>query len=93
MLFLERAAKAKTSVDLLGDTILRRVVTGALNLPQQIAVQSVEAQMRAVDSRFKVAKLQNPREVARLAERYLVNLASDSAATGTTGLRAYGFNI
>lgn len=76
VLFRERAASARNAIDVLGDPILRRVVTGALGLPEQIAVQSVEAQSRAVSSRLDVAKLQDPREVNRLAERYLMNRAS-----------------
>nr|WP_264185484.1 DUF1217 domain-containing protein [Roseicella aerolata] len=79
LLFEERAANAKTAYDVLGDPVLRRVVTGALGLPQQIVVQPVETQARAITSRLDLAKLQNPREVARLAERYVL------AAAGGTG--------
>lgn len=84
MLFRERAATAKTAYDVLGDPVLRRVVTGALGLPQGIAVQSVEAQARALTSRLDLDKLQNPREVAKLAERYVV------AAAGSGGGAAAG---
>ena len=44
-------------------------------------VQSVEAQARAVTSRLDLAKLQDPREVAKLAERYVVAAAGNAAAT------------
>ena len=93
LLFQEKAASATTSIAVLGDPILRRVVTGALGIPQEIAVQSVEAQMRAVDRRYDIAKLQNPREVQRMAERYLTNLSLSTAASGgNTSLARYGFN-
>ena len=41
---------AKTAYDVLGDPVLRRVLTAALGLPQGIVVQSVEAQARALPS-------------------------------------------
>lgn len=95
--FIQKAANAKTSIDVLGDAILRRVVTGALNLPQEIAVQPVSTQARAVDTRYDIAKLQNPREVQKLAERYLTNLALNNATSGNnsgnSGLAAFGFNV
>lgn len=93
--FRNRAARAKTSFDVLGDSVLRRVVTGALGLPQQLALQSVEAQGRAVDSRLKIATLQNPKEVNRLAERYLVNMPATSGAgvLDTSSLAQFGFNV
>lgn len=84
LIFRERAATAKTAYAVLGDPVLRRVVTTALGLPQQIAVQSVEAQARAITSRLDLGKLQDPKEVARLAERYVV-AAAGSASTTSTG--------
>jgi Protein of unknown function (DUF1217) len=83
MLFRERAGTAKTAYDVLGDPVLRRVLTTALGLPQAIVVQSVEAQARALTSRLDLDKLQNPREVAKLAERYVV-AAAGSSGTSTS---------
>ena len=80
MLFRERASSAKTAYDVLGDPVLRRVATAALGLPQGIVVQSVEAQARAVTARLDLGKLQNPREVAKLAERYVVAAANGNGA-------------
>ena len=93
--FSERAGRVRTSLDVLGDAVMRRVVTGALGLPQQIAIQSVEAQARAVDSRLKVEKLQNPAEARRIAERYLITqVGTSNAATANTSLLAkYGYSV
>ena len=94
LLFQQKAAGAISSLEVLGDPILRRVVTRALGIPQEIAVQSVEAQVRALDNRFDIAKLQNPREVQKMAERYLTNLSlSTAAGGGSTGLARYGFKV
>lgn len=88
MAFRDRAARAKTAYDVLGDPVLRRVVTGALGLPQQLAVQSVETQARVIASRLDLAKLQNPREVAKLAERYVVAAAGSGDGAGPSGVLA-----
>lgn len=80
--FLEAARNAEDVFDVLGDPVLRRVVTGALGLPAQIAVQSVEAQGRAVTARLKVESLQDDRAVRKLAERYLVAAAANAGAAG-----------
>lgn len=79
--FLESAKDAADVFGVLGNPVLRRVVTGALGLPEQIAVQSVEAQGRAVASRLKVESLQDDRAVRKLAERYLIAAAAKAAGT------------
>lgn len=79
--FLESAKGATDVYDVLGDPVLRRVVTGALGLPDQIAVQSVEAQGRALSARLRVETLQDDRAVRKLAERYLIAAADKAAAS------------
>jgi hypothetical protein len=84
--FQGRAARARSTLDVLGDPVLRRVVTGALGLPPQLALQSVEAQARAVSARLEVARLQDPREAARIAERYVLAAAGSASGAGGVGL-------
>ncbi len=82
LLFRDKAASgAEGAFAVLGDPILRRVVSAAVGLPTSIAVQSVETQARALESRLKLEKLRDPREVQRLAERYLISRAGESAGT------------
>ncbi|MCA3386798.1 MAG: DUF1217 domain-containing protein [Roseomonas sp.] len=84
--FAENAKTVKNAYDILGNGVMRRVVMGALGLPDQIAIQPVEAQARAVTSRLKIADLQNPAKVRALAERYLMAEAEKAAgATANTG--------
>lgn len=84
VVFRERAASVDGNVyAVLGDPILRRVITGALGLPDSIAVQPVETQARAVQARLKLERLDNPKEVQRLAERYLANVAMKEASTSS----------
>ena len=83
-LYFIQNAGAKTDVyGILGNAVMRRVVTGALGLPAQIAVQSVETQARAITSRMKVADLQDPKKVQALAQRYV--MAQAGTATGSSG--------
>ena len=74
---------------MLGDPIIRRVVTGALGLPREIAIQSVETQARAVASRLDIRKLEDPREIQRLAERYLLSRSGEWS--GSDPLARFGF--
>ncbi|UPY36837.1 DUF1217 domain-containing protein [Sediminicoccus sp. KRV36] len=93
ILFKDRAPAVNNSIyAVLGDPILRRVVTGALGIPQELAIQSIEAQARAVSARLDIRKLEDPKEVQRLAERYLMNRANqNSTANGADILARYGF--
>jgi len=79
--FREKAANVTDVYTILGDPVLRRVVTGALGLPQAIAVQSVEAQARAVTSRLDLGKLTRPAEVEKLVSRYLVSQAGSGGVS------------
>jgi hypothetical protein len=90
VVFQDRASAVGGNVyAVLGDPILRRVITGALGLPESIAVQPVETQARAVQSRLNLDKLNNPKEVQRLAERYLANVAmNETADSGTSSALA-----
>lgn len=85
--FLEAASTATDVYDVLGNGVMRRVVTGALGLPDAMAVQPIETQGRAVTSRMKIDSLQDDKAVRKLAERYLIaaaNAASDSSSSSST---------
>ncbi len=79
--FQQRAPSVKNAYDILGDAVLRRVVTKALGLPDQLAVQSVEAQARVINSRLKLDSLSDPRQASKFAERYVVARASESSGS------------
>ena len=70
--FLQQAKSAKTALDILGDPINRAVVTTALGIPREIAFQSLTAQENAITARLDVKKLQDPKFVANLTNRYLL---------------------
>ncbi|MFM7691934.1 MAG: DUF1217 domain-containing protein, partial [Alphaproteobacteria bacterium] len=77
--FSENAKTVKSVYDILGNGVMRRVVLGALGLPDQIAIQPVETQAKAVTSRLKLTDLQDPAKVRAIAERYLMAQADKAA--------------
>jgi len=85
--FRAEAGKTTSALQVLGDPVLRRVVTTTLGLPLQIAFQSVEAQERAISTRIDIRKLSDPKFVDSFAQRYLITRARDAAA-GADGTQA-----
>ena len=78
--FREQAGKVGSVLQILGDPVLRRVVTTTLGLPLEIAVQSLDAQQKAIGSRLDVARLHDPKFVETFAQRYLLAMADKAAA-------------
>lgn len=56
--FLRKIGSVKGSLDILGDKVLRSVVTYTLGLPDQIALQSIKKQQQLIEARLDIAKLQ-----------------------------------
>lgn len=81
--FIKNAATQTDIYGILGNAVMRRVVTGALGLPTGIAVQSVETQARAVTARLKLTDLQDPKKVQQLAQRYVMAQANSGSATAS----------
>lgn len=70
--FEKYITSATSSVyNILGDSILRDVVTSTLGLPAQIAVQPVETQAAAVTSRLNISKLNDKTYRDAFIKRYL----------------------
>ncbi len=85
--FIQQAGSI-TSVDgILGNITLRNVVTTALDVPKQIAFQSINAQEQAISTRLNVKDFQNKSFVQNFAERFLIdnniNASSSSPASPT----------
>ena len=90
--FTENAKTVKSPFDILGNGPMRRVVIGALGLPDQIAIQPVETQARAVLAKLKIADLQDPVKVRAIAERYLMAEADKAAAAAGASAGADPFS-
>jgi hypothetical protein len=74
ILFKKIAKDLDTPIKILGSALGREVVTTALGLPKQIALQSLEAQEKAITQRMDAKKLKQPAFVDKLVQRYLIQL-------------------
>ena len=63
--FLRNIGNVTSPYEILGDNVLRSVVTFTLNLPQQIAVQSVESQARLIEGRLDLDKFKGVESTGR----------------------------
>lgn len=78
-------ASTITSVDqILGDPVMRTVVTTALNLPLEIAFQPLEAQEKAISSRLDLKQFQDPKFVETFTQRYLLAAGASATNAGQT---------
>ncbi len=77
--FRDKAASVKKADDILGDPVLRRVVTTTLGIPLQIAFQTLNAQESAITSKLDIKQLKDKKFVETFARRYLVAAAADPA--------------
>jgi hypothetical protein len=78
-------ASTITSVDqILGDPVLRNVVTTALGIPETIAIQDLPAQEQAITSRLDITKFQNPAFVNTFVQQYLIQTNLTGSSSGST---------
>ena len=75
-------ASTITGVDqVLGDPILRDVVTTTLGLPLEIAFQPLQTQEKAITSRLDLATFKDPATVERFTQQYLIAKAQAPSTT------------
>lgn len=68
--------------ELLGDPIIRKVVTKTLGIPERFAIQPLETQASAVTRRLDIAKLADPKFRDKFIERYLNAVDAEKRAAG-----------
>ena len=79
--FLSNAATI-TSVDqILGDPVMRNVVTTALGIPQQIAFQDLTAQGLAITSQIDITRFRDPKFVQSFTDQYLIVMQMQAGTT------------
>ncbi|WP_207476502.1 DUF1217 domain-containing protein [Arenibaculum pallidiluteum] len=83
--FQEKIGQVENYYDILGDKILRDVVTTALNIPQELAFQEVETQAAALEARIKLDDLKDPDTVAKFTQRYLIMMDQKNMETNGGG--------
>ena len=81
--FRSRANTIKSVDQILGDSNLRKVVTTALGLPEQIAFQPIEAQEQAISSRLDITKFSDPAYVEQFTRRFLISNQSSNTSSSS----------
>lgn len=81
--FMENAKNMKTAYDILANSVMSRVILGALGLPIEIAIQPIETQARAITTRMNLADLQKADKVNAFAERFLMAEATAAIAAAS----------
>lgn len=89
--FKRRAKDVNQTIQLLGDAVLREVITVANNIPQQLAVQEVSSQVTALERRgVDVSKFKDSGEVDKIVLRYLTNKEAPATSTASALLNLLG---
>jgi hypothetical protein len=69
---------------ILGDPIMRSVVTTALGIPLQIAFQPLLAQEKAIIRRLDITQFQKPHFVDSFVQRYLIAMNTNASTSTAT---------
>jgi hypothetical protein len=79
--FERRMPDVTSTVQVLGDSVLREVITTANYIPQEMAYQDTDAQIATVEKKVDPASLaKDPSGIEKMVERYLA--IKDSSSTG-----------
>lgn len=78
--FRRMAGQVSSIAQLMSDRALTEVARVAVGLPQSFVALSFEQQRDLLARRLDVAKLQDPKEVARMAQRYVAQLQAPQQA-------------
>ena len=84
--FRQEASTITSADQILGDPVMRTVVTTALGIPEEIAFQDLSAQEQAITNRMDITKLQDPKFVESFVQRYLIAAGGTSTQSTTTDL-------
>jgi hypothetical protein len=87
--FLRNAGRVTRVEELMSDRALTTVVRGALGLPESFGVLDFDQQRAILDRRLDFTTLSDPKEVEKLARRYLA-LAAPQTTSGNPLLTLYG---
>jgi len=89
--FRRNADKVTKALDILGDKVLRSVVTTALNIPPEAARQSIEKQESLITDKVDVKKFKDPKFIDQFLQRFLIQ--SDLKGGGGAKLTGKGAEL
>ncbi|MBU8540783.1 DUF1217 domain-containing protein [Falsiroseomonas tokyonensis] len=79
--FLRNASKITSMTELMSDKAMTAVVRGALGLPESFGVLEFDQQKSLLTARVNLDSLKDPKEAAKLAQRYLALSAPSQSAS------------
>ncbi|NKC34201.1 DUF1217 domain-containing protein [Falsiroseomonas selenitidurans] len=79
--FIRNASRMTSLTELMTDKALTAVVRGSLSLPETFGALEFEQQKTILTQRLKFEDLQDPKAVARMAQRYLALAAPSQTAS------------
>jgi len=89
--FRRKIGDIKNTFDILGNQVLRDVVTFTFDLPKEIALQSVDKQKALIDARVDIEDFKDPEFVDKFVQRFLIKKDLEAAQSGF-GVSATGGN-
>jgi hypothetical protein len=87
--FKENAGKVNSPWAILGDRVLREVVTKTLGIPKEFAVQGVETQATVLTNKIDITKFKDKAFVDKFIQRYLNTVDQDTQKSNGTGAGLY----
>ncbi len=89
MYFKENASRINSPWAILGDKVLREVVTTTLGIPKELAIQGVEAQATYLQSKVDISKFKDKKFVETFIQRYLTQRDQETAKSNGAGAGMY----
>jgi hypothetical protein len=80
--FKRNIGKIENTYNILGDKVLRSVVTFGLQLPPEMALQSIEKQKSLIDKRLDFEDFKDPEFVDKFVRRFLILKDAESSEQG-----------
>ncbi|MDP6352721.1 MAG: DUF1217 domain-containing protein [Alphaproteobacteria bacterium] len=80
--FRRKIGDITNTFDILGNAVLRSVVISTLDLPVQIAFQSVDKQKALIDARVDIEDFKDPEFVDKFIQRFLIKKDLEDAQNG-----------
>lgn len=80
--FRRKIGEVDNTFEILGNQVLRSVVTFTLDLPPQIALQSVDKQKALIEDRFDITDFKDPEKVDEFVRRFLILKDQEASNAG-----------
>ena len=80
--FRRNIGKVENTFNILGDKVLRAVVTFGVQLPQEIVLQSIDKQKALVDQRVDIEDFKDPEFVDKFIKKFLILKDAEAAQDG-----------